>query len=202
MILALAIVALVFALFAICGVIAATLVLPHLPQIDDGPQQVALPPWVPVVAATAFGCILVLRGAPVGTVGIAALATIPLCAVWYTDARTGLVPDLFTLVPLLVVVGVGALHGDWSLLVWAIAAFVPFAIAAMLSKGRGMGWGDAKFVAFGGALTGHNALLAFGVACLVATIVGAVRYRSLPTPIAFAPYLVAAVVGTIIVEAR
>ena len=64
-----------------------------------------------------------------------------------------------------------------------------------------MGWGDAKFVALGGAVLGmhggavlgmQTALLAFALACFLATIVSVIRDRG-KAPIAFGPYLVGAV---------
>lgn len=195
--------ALIFALAGTAGVIAAMVILPKLVPFADGPKPMALPPWVPVVASALLGALLVYRGAGVATVGIAALVAVPLAAIWFTDARTGLVPDAFTLLPLAIVAGYGAVYRDWWVIVSAVSVFVPFAVAAFASKGKGMGWGDAKLAAFGAAVMGlQPSLLAFGVACLLATIVGSIRFRSERRPIAFAPYLVAAIAGTIVVLAR
>jgi leader peptidase (prepilin peptidase)/N-methyltransferase len=71
--------------------------------------------------------------------------------------------------------------------------FVPFAVAALASRGLGMGWGDVKLVALGGAVLGWEAaILAFGCACALAVIVALARKRR-HEPLAFAPYLVAAI---------
>jgi prepilin signal peptidase PulO-like enzyme (type II secretory pathway) len=70
--------------------------------------------------------------------------------------------------------------------------FVPFAIAAMFSRGQGMGWGDVKLVALTGAVLGAPlALIALALACLAAAI-GHRISRARQTPIAFAPYIAAA----------
>ena len=59
----------------------------------------------------------------------------------------------------------------------------------MLSKGRGLGWGDVKLVALGAAVLGlRTSVLAFSAACLLAVAIAVVRRRR-HEPIAFAPYL-------------
>ena len=76
------------------------------------------------------------------------------------------------------------------MLVSALIVVVPFALAALLSRGRGMGWGDVKLAAVAGALLGaSNALLALALAAFAAAV-GA-RFRrdagAAPRPLAFAP---------------
>ena len=178
------------------------LLIPRLPVVDDGPERIAIPWWIPVGVAVLLGGLLVMRGAPLMFVGYSALAVIPLTAALYTDFHTGLVPDYFTVLPLLIVLGAAAYQREWIVFIAAIIAFVPFGAAALLSRGRGMGWGDAKLAAFGGALIGiPQTLLAFGIATFVATAVSAIRYRSKSQPISFAPYLVLAVFVALIVLA-
>lgn len=192
----------IFGLAGAVGVIAAMLLIPRLPKLDDGPDPIAIPFWVPIGIAAGLGAILVVRGAPLGYVEYSAAAMIPLCAAFYTDLRTGLVPDYFTLLPLAFVLALGVWLREWGVLVAAGISFVPFGLAALLSRGRGMGWGDAKLAALGGALVGIlPSLLSFGIATFVATAVSAVRYRSKSRPISFAPYLVLAVMASLAVIA-
>jgi prepilin signal peptidase PulO-like enzyme (type II secretory pathway) len=125
-----------------------------------------------------------------------ALLCAVLSAIACADARFGIIPDALTLVPLAVVVAAGATQGHYGVALSAALAFVPFAIAATLSKGYGMGWGDAKLAALGGAVLGaQTAVFVFAFACLAA---GAVAYArgGRRTPIAFGPYLAAAIVIT------
>ena len=68
-----------------------------------------------------------------------------------------------------------------------------------MSRGRGMGWGDAKLAALGGALLGaREAALAFMLAAVAAAVIArrAACARDIaPRPIAFGPYLAAAIVA-------
>ena len=73
---------------------------------------------------------------------------------WYCDLARGIVPDFFTLFPLAALGSFAAVEGEWRVLISAAVPFVPFALAAVFSRGRGMGWGDAKLVALGGAVLG------------------------------------------------
>ena len=116
-----------------------------------------------------------------------------LVAIWCSDVRCGIVPDAFTLVPLAAVVVTAAVTQQWWVIASAAIVFVPFAGAALASRGRGMGWGDVKLVALGGAVLGYEAaILGFGLACAAAVLVALARRRG-SEPIAFAPYLVAAI---------
>ncbi|HKU81231.1 MAG TPA: prepilin peptidase, partial [Candidatus Tumulicola sp.] len=75
----------------------------------------------------------------------------------------------------------------------AAALFVPFAIAAWSTKGRGMGWGDVKLVALAGAALGAPlAMLAMVAACILAVIGYRIKHLA-SGPIAFAPYIAVAV---------
>jgi len=82
-------------------------------------------------------------------------------------------------------------------IVGAVVMFLPFALFALLSKGRGMGWGDVKLAALGGAVLGPPAaMLAFAGACLIAVFIAALRKRR-SEPIAFAPYLCGAIAASL-----
>ena len=73
---------------------------------------------------------------------------------------------------------------------------IPFAIAAFASRGRGMGWGDVKLVAFGGAVLGlETAVAAFCGACILAVLI-AVWRKALKEPLPFAPYLAGSIAIT------
>ena len=62
----------------------------------------------------------------------------------------GVVPDVFTLVPLsAVAVAALAAHRPEVVLA-ALVPAIPFIVIASLTRGRGLGWGDAKLAALGG----------------------------------------------------
>jgi prepilin signal peptidase PulO-like enzyme (type II secretory pathway) len=104
-----------------------------------------------------------------------------------------MIPDLFSLGALAVVVAASAFAHDWTPLLGALFVFVPFAAMAWLSKGRGMGWGDVKLAALGGALVGMFGItLAVVLASVAAYVVGRTGGRA-RRPIAFGPYLAASI---------
>jgi len=140
---------------------------------------------------------------PFVTLGVVCVA---LCAAWYSDTCFGYIPDYFTLLPLglLILIAVFERHFNvfliWALLWPAFVLFVPFGIAAALSKGKGMGWGDSKLAALGGAVLGFEmGLLTFAGACLALVAVAWIRGKR-TTPVAFAPYLAVAIVLGVLVR--
>jgi prepilin signal peptidase PulO-like enzyme (type II secretory pathway) len=65
---------------------------------------------------------------------------------------------------------------------------------AWRTKGIGMGWGDVKLAALGGALLGmKDAMLAFAVVSIVAIVIAKIQRRE-KQPLAFAPYLATAII--------
>ncbi|HTU81037.1 MAG TPA: prepilin peptidase [Candidatus Acidoferrales bacterium] len=196
--------ALIFGTAGICGALLATALLPRLKRLPDGPAPIAVHPGYLVAGAALLGAVLGWRRLPNPEFVIAALVTIPMVGAWYCDAMTGIVPDAFTLVPLVpLAVFELALTRQPFVIESAAVMFVVFAIFAWISKGRGVGWGDVKLATFGGALLGmKDATLAFGVASLAAVIVASIRYRSKPVPIVFAPYLIGAMAFAIAFVAR
>jgi prepilin signal peptidase PulO-like enzyme (type II secretory pathway) len=175
---------------AIVGVIAADWLAARTPRFEDGPLPHPVHPlWAPALALF-VGIALVMRHVTPLQCALIALVFIPLVVAWYVDARTGIVPDWCTLVPLAIVAVAVVRTGHWVSLFSAAVIFVPFALAALLSRGRGMGWGDVKLATLCATLIGMMAALpAFAAACLAATTVSQRRDRG-ATPIAFGPYLV------------
>jgi prepilin signal peptidase PulO-like enzyme (type II secretory pathway) len=186
--------ALFFGCVAFIALQLSTSLCRGIPPADDGPPT-SRPPYVLLVAApAAIGAILVLQGTPPVELGIAAIVVFALVACWCSDSMCGLLPDVFTLAPL-GVLGLFALaQRDWELIVSALILFVPFAAAAIFSRGLGMGWGDAKLVALTGAALGAPlGAFALAIACVAAVVIHRfVGARS--GPIAFGPYI-AAVTG-------
>ncbi len=165
----------------------------NIVPFDDGPRP-GQPPTVALVAgATILGGAIGIRSLPLPELGIFALLAVSLVACWYSDVRCGIVLDYFTLGPLAIVVAVGLLGHDFAPLIAALVVALPFGLAALFSKGRGMGWGDVKLVALGAAVLGlQTSVLAFAAACLVAVAIAAIRRRR-SEPMAFVPYLAASI---------
>ena len=158
----------------------------------DGPRAGTPPYAVLVLACAATGGLLVYTGATPVQLGIVALVLFALVAAWCSDTLCGLVLDVFTLPPLAALLLFAISERQWMILVGAAVAFVPFAAAAVFSRGMGMGWGDAKLVAISGAVLGLPlGVLALAAACAVAAILHRLL-RGKGSPIAFAPYIAAA----------
>ncbi len=187
--------ALFFGLVAYVGVLLAGTL--KYEAFDDGPVPGEPPvPWI-VCGSAVLGALITTQAVRSEQIILAAIVVCALAAIWCTDVRYGIVPDLFTLGPLTLILLLAIVqHQPW-LIVSAAVPFVPFAIAAMLSNGRGMGWGDVKLAALGGAVLGLQlALLAFTAGCLVAVVYAYFRGRR-GQPIAFAPYLAGAIAAAI-----
>ena len=117
----------------------------HHSRAHDGPR-VGKPPYVLllIAAAAALGAFLAYRSTPPVQLGIAAIVIFALVACWCSDALCGFLPDAFTLAPLAALLLFSIAQHDWEVVISAVIVFVPFAIAAIFSKGYGMGWGDAE----------------------------------------------------------
>jgi leader peptidase (prepilin peptidase)/N-methyltransferase len=162
-------------------------------SLPDGPPSQRAPIPLLILGCALIGAFITTHAFSPAQLVMLAVVCVALVAIWIVDARRGIVPDIFTLGPLGIILLVAIWQHEWQYFVSAAIPFVPFAIAAVLSKGRGMGWGDVKLVALGGAVLGAQwAILAFAVACIAAVIVCYVRGRQ-RGPIAFAPYLTAAI---------
>jgi prepilin signal peptidase PulO-like enzyme (type II secretory pathway) len=159
---------------------------------DDGPPP-GTPPYAPIaLGCAAVGGLLFAGGATPLQLGIAAIVEFSLIACWCSDTLCGIVPDLFTLAPLGALLLFSFAQRDWGTMLSATIAFAPFAAAALVSKGYGMGWGDAKLVALCGAALGAPlAVFTLALACAAAVVVHRIG-GAVGRPIAFAPYIAAA----------
>lgn len=190
--------AIVFAAAAACGIAAANAMLSKLHRFDDAPPAVDFPPAALIIGAAVVGAAMGVRTPPLVLLIVTAVVIVGLVAAWSCDAKTGIIPDVFTLAPLALVVIFGLVQQQWMVLVSAAILFIPFALLAFISKGRGMGWGDAKLAALGGALLGvSTATVAFVLASFVAALAAWLKYRKRNAPIAMGPYLVAAIAAAL-----
>ena len=182
-----------FGAAACAGAVAARRICDATAPLPGGPPGGRPHVALLVSSACVAGALESVRGAAPLELFLAAVLCCAFVGIWYSDVRRGIVPDVFTLLPLGLVLLVASLSHQWGAVVSAGIVFVPFAVAALASRGLGMGWGDVKLVALGGAVLGWEAaVLAFGCACALAVIVALVRKRR-SEPLAFAPYLVAAI---------
>lgn len=148
---------------------------PHLPSF--------------VGAAGVVGGALVLRHASVLELVISAMLIAALAACCYCDIGWGIVPDEFTLAPLVAILALSFFARNVAPLLSSIVVAAPFACVALVSKGRGLGWGDVKLAALIGSVLGMQmTIVALSAACFVAAASAAIR-RKRSEPIAFAPYL-------------
>lgn len=168
----------------------------NIERFEDGPAPVKMPVWWIIGGSMLIGLLAGFRADLLSIAGFG-LVLFSLVAAWNSDAKKGVIPDYFTLVPLAIILVPSALRGNWWPIFWALAAFIPFAAASYMSKGRGMGWGDSKLAALGGAVLWDQALIAYSAACLAAVAVAYLRKRR-TEPIAFGPYLAASIAGGIL----
>jgi prepilin signal peptidase PulO-like enzyme (type II secretory pathway) len=184
--------AILFACASIAGLIAASFICARVQGYDDGPRA-GTPPVIALVAGAALIGGIAGAHADVARIGLVALVTGAFAAAWYCDVARGIVPDVFSLGPLAVIAFLAFAWHDWRMVVSALVVAVPFSIAAVLSRGRGMGWGDVKLAAVAGALLGaSNALLALALAAFAAFVQAKLNRESATQPLAFAPYLIGA----------
>ena len=171
---------------------ASTLCRSRVP-FPDGPAPIDVPEWPFPVIAAAVGVACALHGVSLQQLAVLLPASAALSACALADFRRGFVPDSCTIVPLAAIVVAAVLTRDAFPLIGAAFVGVPFAAAAIFSRGEGMGWGDVKLAALGGALLGaRDAFLAVLGACAAAWVWSVLR-RRVAKPTALAPYLVTAV---------
>ena len=169
----------------VCGSVAESL--------PGGPPPGIVPQRMLVIGAAVLGAIAAYRGLPLPGLAIVWLACGLLTAIWASDVLRGIIPDMFTIVPLGAILLAAALAGHWEVPVAAVVPALPFAFLAWRSGGLGLGWGDVKLAMLGGPLIGMQyALMAFALGCLVAVAVARIRKVS-HQPVAFAPYLASSI---------
>ena len=169
----------------VCGPVAETL--------PDGPPPGVVPQRLLIAGAAVLGAVAAARGLPFAGLAIVWLACGLLTAIWASDVVRGIIPDMFTIVPLGAILLAAALAGHYEVLIAAAVPAVPFAFLAWRSGGMGLGWGDVKLAMLGGPIIGMQyALMAFALACLAAVVVARVRKVS-HQPVAFAPYLASSI---------
>jgi prepilin signal peptidase PulO-like enzyme (type II secretory pathway) len=184
------------AALAFLGTVLARIVTADARSFADGPPAGNPAVGLIVGSAALAGLSLAIRSVGIAELGVACVMTIVLAGICYADVRCGMIPDVFTVAPLAAVLAGDLLLHQWSAPIAVALVTLPFCVAAKLSEGRGMGWGDVKLVALGAAVLGAQpALLAFTGACFAAVAVAVVmrRRQFVPRPIAFAPYLAAGI---------
>ncbi|MGH7661574.1 MAG: prepilin peptidase [Vulcanimicrobiaceae bacterium] len=181
--------ALLFSSAAWAGTLLAETLCSDRTPADDGPAPIAYKRWPFAAGAAAIGIVTGVQGISPAHTAIFTVAVLALAGCAAADLSCGMLPDVLTLGPLAFFAGLGVVFHSWSPVLGAALAFVPFAATALVSRGRGMGWGDAKLAAFGGAFLGaRDATLAFTLAAIAAYIV-ARRSGHPRRAIAFGPYL-------------
>lgn len=191
---------LAFGLFAYAGSLVAGVFYADLPVLADGPAPQVPPIRTIVIVSAILGALCAARNVPPASLAIIALVCGVMAAIWCTDMTHGIIPDALTLIPLGAVILANLYASHWFAAVAAIVPAVPFAFLAWRTKGVGMGWGDVKLAALGGALVGmQDAMLAFALAGVVAVVVTKLRGNA-SRPLAFAPYLAAAIVVPLVLH--
>jgi prepilin signal peptidase PulO-like enzyme (type II secretory pathway) len=164
---------------------------------DDGPDAVTFRRTPFATIGGGIGLALAVHGESPAHLAVLALVTLALAGGAAADLTCGALPDALTVGPLVLVVAAGAVSRDWAPAAGAFCIALPFAVAALVSHGRGMGWGDVKLAALGGALLGvADATLAFALAALAASVI-ARRTAGVRRPIAFGPYLAASIAASL-----
>jgi prepilin signal peptidase PulO-like enzyme (type II secretory pathway) len=179
-----------FACLAYLSVHASAIVCRDVTPFEDGPSRHQPPIPLLIGGSALIGALIVVRGAEPFQVSLAALVLIALVGAWCSDSNCGVVPDVFTLGPLGAITLFLLIQQQWRLLLWAAVPLIPFAVAAAVTRGRGMGWGDVKLSAFAGLVLGAPlALVTLACACLLAALMHRFRRMRPDHPIAFAPYI-------------
>jgi prepilin signal peptidase PulO-like enzyme (type II secretory pathway) len=192
-----AISAAVFALAGWGGALAGEALCANREPFDDGPAAVIVGRLPFAAIAGCVGVALAVQGASTVRLVMLAVVVLALAGCAAADLRCGILPDPLTLVPLALVVGTGAATHDAAPAVGAAIIAVPFAVAALVTRGRGMGWGDVKLAALGGALLGAGgATVAFMFAAIAAYVIARAT-GSLRRAVAFGPYLAASIAASL-----
>lgn len=177
--------ALGFSLAALAGTLIAQRLYAGCVPFEDGPRSVAVAQWPFALGAAVFGWLTAAHTADARVLALTALVALALAACAFSDLRFGLVPDAITLPALGIVTTLAGLRHDAAPVFGALMIGVPFMLLALVSRGRGMGWGDVKLALLGGALLGAGqAALALSAACVTTSAIAlAAGRRSAPAPL-------------------
>lgn len=162
----------------------------------DGPDPVRVPAWAYVAAGVGCGFPIAAHGWPVASVGFACIVIAALAVCCACDLQRGFLPDWCTLGLCAMALGLAVVRHDATALIGTLAIGLPFAALAMSTAGRGMGWGDVKLAAAGGALLGFGASIGAFLVAAVAAYAIARRMRRANRPIPFGAYLATAIAVT------
>ena len=196
--------ALVFGCSAYLAMQIAAFVYAKDAPLEGGPVPSRVPAFALIAGAALVGAATAMRSPDLATLATIDLISISLVAAIWTDMTRGFIGDWFTIPPLVLVIAIALVEHKLVPVAISLAIVtIPFAIAAFASKGLGMGWGDVKLVALGGALLDvQTSILMYAVACMIACAIAFAR-RKRTEPIAFAPYLASAIaVGMILPSAQ
>jgi Flp pilus assembly protein protease CpaA len=185
--------AIFFGSLAFISVSASRMLCADVEAAPDGPPT-GKPPVIALVGGAAVvGGLIIATGATPEQIVLSALVVFVMVACWCTDMICGILPDVVTLGALALLAVLAFIQRDWQMALSAFFIFVPFAGAAIFTRGLGMGWGDAKLVAITGAALGAPlALVALAGACGAAALGHRIAGWPKSTPIALAPYIAAA----------
>jgi prepilin signal peptidase PulO-like enzyme (type II secretory pathway) len=185
-----------FAVAAWAGALLADVLSKNFQPHDDGPTPVVFPRWPFPAAGALIGLASALHDPAPLHLAVVGVVLVALAACTACDLRCGMLPDICTLGPLALIIGLAAYQHNWAPSLAASFIGIPFAAAALFSRGRAMGWGDVKLAALGGALLGApGATLAVTFAAVAAYLI-AWHTDSLRRPIAFGPYLAVSIAAT------
>ncbi|MEA2690164.1 MAG: hypothetical protein QOD51_2771 [Candidatus Eremiobacteraeota bacterium] len=191
--------ALSFAAAAWAGTLIAGALCAGRVPYADGPAPVAVGRVPFGLSGACVGAALALHGESALHLALLLIVVLALAGCAAADFACGALPDVFTVGALVLVVAAGAAARNVAPALGAATIALPVSAAALATRGRGMGWGDVKLAALGGALLGvADAMFAFLLAAVAAYVI-ARRGAGVRGPIAFGPYLAASIAVTLTV---
>ncbi len=151
-----------FGSIAFIAAYASRMICADVEPAPDGPRAGKPPVIALVVGAAILGGAIVAAQATPAQIGLSVLVVFAMVACWCSDATCGLLPDVFTLVPLALLAVFAFIQRDWQMALSAAFIFVPFAgMAALHTRARnGLGGCKARDDHGGGARRAAGALSA------------------------------------------
>ena len=132
-----------------------------------------------------------------------------LIAIFFIDLKHKIIPDELVITALLGAIGVLFLNPNRypvsNYVLSALGASSFFILLILITRGRGMGWGDVKFGGVMGVLLGFPGIvvalyIAFLTGAMVSVMLILFRRLTLKKTIAFGPFLVAGTVSVYLIE--